>query len=75
MPRHALELRGKKKAMVAVGRSILTIIWHLLIDPDTRFTDLGSDHYDRHVSTPAKKRSHIRGLEALGYHVTLEPAA
>lgn len=30
---------------------------------------------DRHVSTTAKKRSHIRGLEGLGYHVTLEPAA
>ena len=28
--------RGKKKAIVAVGRSILVIIWHLLADPDTR---------------------------------------
>ena len=67
--------RGKKKAMVAVGRSILTIIWHLLADPDARYQDLGADHYDRRVSTTAKKRSHIRGLEALGYHVTLGPAA
>jgi transposase len=67
--------RGKKKAMVAVGRSILTIIWHLLNDPDARYKDLGPDHYDRRVSTTAKKRSHIRGLEALGYRVTLEPAA
>ena len=41
--------RGKKKAIVAVGRSILVIIWHLLADPDTRFDDLGADHYDRHV--------------------------
>jgi transposase len=67
--------RGKKKAVVAVGRSILTIIWHLLADPEARYQDLGADHYDRRVSTTAKKRSHIRGLEALGYHVTLEPAA
>ena len=67
--------RGKKKAVVAVGRSILTIIWHLLSDPDARFEDLGPDHYDRQVSSTAKKRSHIRGLEALGYHVTLEPVA
>ena len=67
--------RGKKKALVAVGRSMLTIIRHLLADPDTRFQDLGADHYDRNVSTTAKKRSHIRGLEALGYHVPLEPAA
>ena len=28
--------RGKKKAIVAVGRSMLVIIWHLLADPDTR---------------------------------------
>ncbi len=35
--------RGKKKAIVAVGRSILVIIWHLLNDPKTRFVDLGSD--------------------------------
>jgi transposase len=67
--------RGKKKAIVAVGRSILVIIWHLLSNPETHFQDLGADHYDRRVSTAAKRRSHIRSLEALGYRVTLEPAA
>jgi transposase len=67
--------RGKKKAIVAVGRSILVIIWHLLADPDTRFHELGADHYDRHVNTATKRRNHIRQLEALGYTVTLEPAA
>jgi transposase len=67
--------RGKKKAIVAVGRSILVIIWHLLSDPEAHFQDLGADHYDRRVSTTAKRRTHIRGLQALGYRVTLEPAA
>jgi transposase len=67
--------RGKKKASVAVGRSLLVIIWHLLAKPETRFEDLGSDHYDRHLNTAVKKRNHIRQLEALGYKVTLEPAA
>jgi transposase len=67
--------RGKKKAIVAVGRSILVIIWHLLADPDTRFRELGADYYDRRVNTLAKRRNHIRQLEALGYKVTLEPAA
>jgi transposase len=67
--------RGKKKAMVAVGRSILVIVWHLLSDPDTRYHDLGPDHFDRRVSTDANKRNHIRQLQALGYRVTLEPAA
>jgi transposase len=67
--------RGKKKAIVAVGRSILVIVWHLLSDPDTSYHDLGSDFYDTHLNTTNRKRNHIRQLEALGYKVTLEPAA
>jgi len=67
--------RGKKRAIVAVGRSILVIAWHLLADGHTRFTDLGSDHYTSHINPDTKKRNHIRQLEALGYTVTLTPAA
>ena len=33
--------RGQKKAVVAVGRSILVIVWHLLTDDQARFEDLG----------------------------------
>ena len=73
--RRIVRRRGKKKAIVAVGRSILVIVWHLLADPDTRFHDLGPDHFDRHINTNQKKRNHVRELEALGYRVTLEPAA
>lgn len=67
--------RGKKKAIVAVGRSILTVIWHLLAEDDVRFHDLGSDFHDNRISPDRKKRNHIRQLESLGYEVTLEPAA
>ena len=67
--------RGKKKAIVAVGRSILIITWHLLSDPDARYRDLGSDYYDAHQSSATRRRQHVRQLEALGYKVTLEPAA
>jgi transposase len=67
--------RGKKKAIVAVGRSLLVIIWHLLSDPDTRYTDLGPDHYDQRINPERRKRAHVHQLEALGYKVTLEPAA
>ncbi|HTE70468.1 MAG TPA: IS110 family transposase [Actinomycetes bacterium] len=67
--------RGKKKAIVAVGRSILVIVWHLLADPDARFHDLGSGFYDTRVNADRAKRNHIRQLEALGYKVTLQPAA
>jgi transposase len=68
--------RGNKTAVVAVGRSMLVIIWHLLSDPDLEYVDLGADYYELRTTDPArKKREHIRHLEALGYKVSLEPAA
>jgi transposase len=67
--------RGKKRAIVAVGRSILIIVWHLLSDPELRYHDLGADHYDKRIGPERIKRNHVRQLEALGYTVTLEPAA
>jgi transposase len=67
--------RGKKRAIVAVGRSILVIAWHLLSDPAAEFVDLGPDHYDQRRGTQRAIRSHVRQLQALGYQVTLQPAA
>jgi transposase len=67
--------RGKKKATVAVGRSILVIIWHLLNDPEAHFHDLGSNFYDTRLGTQRATLTHVRRLQALGYRVTLEPAA
>ncbi len=67
--------RGAKRAMVAVGRSILIIIWHLLSDPTARFHDLGPGFYDTRSNADRRKRNHVRQLEALGYKVTLQPAA
>jgi transposase len=67
--------RGTKKAIVAVGRSILVIVWHLLADPNLRYHDLGAGFYDVHVNAERAKRNHVRQLEALGYRVTLVPAA
>jgi len=66
---------GAKKAIVAVGRSILVIIWHLLSDPDARYHDLGPDFYPSRTNRDRKIRNHITQLNALGYRVTLEPAA
>ena len=66
--------RGAKKAIVAVGRSILVIVWHLLSDPGTHYTDLGSDFYPNRINPERRKRAHIHQLEALGYKVTLEHA-
>ena len=67
--------RGANKAIVAVGRSILIIVWHLLADPTVRFHDLGVGFYDTRVGPERAKRNHVRQLEVLGYKVTLEPAA
>jgi len=66
--------RGKKKAVVAVGRSILVIVWYLLSDPVASFLDLGPGYYDSRINPERKKRNHVSELEALGYRVTLKPA-
>jgi transposase len=67
--------RGAARAQVATARSILVIIWHLLADRSARFCDLGPDHYQATLDKNRKTRSHIRQLQALGYQVTLTPAA
>jgi transposase len=67
--------RGKKRAIVAIGRSILVIIWALLSDEQAQFTDLGPDYYAARNNPERKARHHIRELQALGYSVTLNPAA
>lgn len=73
--RRLAKRRGKKRAIVAIGRSILVIIWHLLQDPEARFHDLGTDHFSSRTNPDARKHNHVRQLEALGYTVTLIPAA
>jgi transposase len=67
--------RGAKKAIVAVGRSILVIVWHLLADPTARYHDLGADYHASRIAQGRKTRNLVRQLEALGHKVTLEPAA
>jgi transposase len=67
--------RGRAKAQVAVARSILVIIWHLLADPGARFADLGPDYYASRTDKDKKIRNHIRQLQALGMEVTITPAA
>ena len=67
--------RGSKRAIVATGRSILVIAWHLLSDPAAPFHDLGPGFYAARIDPERRKRNHIRQLEALGYTVTLKPAA
>ena len=67
--------RGKAKAMNAVARSILVIIWHLLKDPEARYTDLGHGYYQARLDTDRKLRNHIRQIQALGFDITITKAA
>ncbi len=73
--RRIVKRRGKLKALVAVARSILTIVWQLLSDPTARFHDLGPDYHTSRVANERKVRNHIAQLTAMGFHVTVQPAA
>lgn len=73
--RRLVRRRGKQRALVAVARSILVIVWHLLNDPDARYVDLGSDYYTNRLDSDRKTRDLVRQLQALGHTVTLAPAA
>lgn len=65
--------RGHKKAVVAVGHQILEIAYYIMRDGVT-YDELGADYFQRRNAERATRR-HVRQLEALGYHVTIEKAA
>ena len=65
----------KKKALVAVGNSMLTSIHALLADPDASYHDLGADYYEQRMHVRRQARNHIRSLERLGYKVTIQATA
>jgi len=67
--------RGTRRALVAVGHSILTIAWHLLSDHDAHFVDLGADWHTSRINPEQQTRNLVRQLQRLGHTVTLEPAA
>ena len=66
---------GKRNALVAIARSILVIVWHLLADPTARFHDLGANDHARRIDRDRKTRNLVHQLQALGHKVTLQPAA
>jgi transposase len=67
--------RGKQRALVAAGNSLLTIVWHPLSDPAAHFTGLGPDWHDR-LAPLRRTRQLIAELERLsGNKVTLHDAA
>ena len=63
--RRIAKRRGKQKAMVATGNSVLVIVYHLLADPAARFYDLGSDHYQSRINHERRARNLASQLQAV----------
>jgi hypothetical protein len=61
---------GKKKALIAVGHSILVIVYHVL-QVRASYRELGGDYFDRQNTTLLRARL-IRRLEGLGLKVSVE---
>lgn len=62
--------KGKKRAAVAVGHSILEAIYFILRDK-VPYQDLGPNHFDE-VNKAHTIRYHIRRLESLGLQVQVQ---
>lgn len=63
--------RGKKRALMAVGHSLLVVIYHILKD-DLTFKDLGADYFER-LNVRRLIPKLVKRLENLGYDVNLTP--
>lgn len=67
--------RGKKRALVAIGHTVLIAAWQMLTH-DADYSDLGPEHYARKTSNPHRRATRLlTELHALGYQVSISPAA
>jgi transposase len=64
---------GHGRALGAVKHSMLIAYWHMFTTGET-YRDLGGDYFQRRDPERHTKRL-IAKLQALGHHVTLQPAA
>ncbi len=71
--RHLAPNRGPMKAIVAVEHAMIIAAWHMLTNGEF-YREPGPDYYTRHDPRTAKARA-VKQLEALGFDVTLQPAA
>lgn len=65
--------RGKKRAMLAVGHSLLSVIYHLLKHENLEYYELGPDYFDR-LEPDRLRRYLVKRLQRLGYEVSLTPS-
>jgi transposase len=82
--RRIAKRRGNQKAMVATGNSVQVIVYHLLSDPEARFSDLGAEHYNARIDKQRRARNLAAQLQAVtgqrimiqdGKAVILQPEA
>ena len=64
--------RGQKRAAVAVGHTLVVILYHLL-RKRTTYQELGGDYFDR-LGEERLTKGLVKRLERLGHKVKLEPA-
>ncbi len=64
--------RGPAKAIVAIERAMLVIIWHMS-NTGALYQDLGLDYYTRRDPERVKRRA-LKQLANLGYKVTIDAA-
>lgn len=68
--RRLIKRLGKQRALVAVGHSILVIVYHVL-SKKVSYQELGADYFDRQ-NVEHQRKLFIRKLESLGVKVTIE---
>lgn len=59
---------GRKKAIVALARRILEVVYHLLLSPTNLFQERGA-HYLQEERRQRATNHHLRQLRALGYSI------
>jgi hypothetical protein len=63
--------RGKKRALIAVGHSILKSVYHILSGRES-YRELGAEYLNRKIE--ARRREWLKKeMEKLGYKATLSP--
>ena len=65
--------RGKKRALLAVGHTILTIVYMMLMRRQP-YQELGAAYFDQREQHRVERRL-VQRLEHLGYKVALQPQA
>ena len=71
--RRLAKRRGKGKAQVATGNTLLTIVHALLSGPTAGYHDLGADYYEARSHHHRQVASHLRGPQRLGHRASLQP--